>query len=96
MFQIAKHFARFPHLNSFIHENNLDVNKGVLEHIKRHISILSEEIRQYFPDLKDFQKYFRFVNNRFGTSVGDLPSQDNLLQIQVIDLVDDWKCENRI
>ena len=54
---------------------------------KRHI--LGEEIRQYFPDLEDFQKYCCFVNKRFGTSVGDLPSQDNLLQEQFIDLVND-------
>ena len=64
--------------------------KGVLEVIKHYISILGEEIRHYFPDLKDFQNYCRFVNP-FGTSVGDLPSQDNLLQEQFIDLVNDGK-----
>jgi len=37
--------------------------------------------------LEDFQKYCRFVNNPFGTSVGDLLPQDNLLQEQFIDLV---------
>ena len=37
--------------------------------------------------MEDFQKYCRFVNNPFGTSVGDLPSQDNLLQEQFLDLV---------
>ena len=84
-----KNFAPFPHLNAFLDENELDVNEGVLEVIKRHISILGEEIRHYFPDLKDFQKYCRFVNNPFGTSVGDLPSQDNSLQEQFIDLVND-------
>ena len=57
--------------------------------MKRHISIFGEEIRQYFPDLEDFQKYLRFVNNPFGTSVRDLPSQDNLLQEQFIELVND-------
>ena len=58
--------------------------------MKRHISILGEEIRQHFPDLEDFWKYCRFVNNHFGTSVSDLPSQDsNLLQEQFIDLVND-------
>jgi len=31
--------------------------------MKRHISILGEEIRQYFPDLEDFRKYCSFVNN---------------------------------
>ena len=85
-----KNFAPFPHLHFFLGENELDVNEGVLELIKRHISILGEEIRQHFPDLEDFQKYCRFVNNHFGTSVSDLPSQDsNLLQEQFIDLVND-------
>ena len=75
-----KNFAPFPHLNAFLDENELDVNEGVLEVMKRHISILGEEIQHYFPDLQDFQKYCRFVNNPFGTSVGHQPSQDNLLQ----------------
>ena len=74
--------APFPCLNSLFDENELNVNEGVLELMKRHISIFGEEIRQYFPDLEDFQKYFRFVNNTFGTDVGDLPSQDNLLKTQ--------------
>ena len=81
-----KNFAPFPHLDSFLDENELDVNKGVLELMKRHISILGKEIRQY---LEDFQKYCRFVYNSFGTSVGDLPSPENLLQEQFIDLVND-------
>ena len=84
-----KNFALFSHVNAFLHENKLDINEGVLEVIKCPISILGEEIWHYFPDLEDFQKYCRFVNNPFGTSVGDLPSQDNLLQEQFIDLVND-------
>ena len=84
-----KNFAPFPHLKAFLNENKLDVNEGVLEIMKRHISILGEEIRHYLPDLEDFQKHCRFVNNPFGTSVGDLPSQDNLLQEQFVDLVND-------
>ena len=74
---------------SILDKNELHVNEGVLELMKRHISILGEEIRQYFRDLKDFQKYCRFVNNLFGTSVGGLPSQDNLLEEQFIDMVND-------
>ena len=74
-----KNFVSFSHLNAFLDENELDVNEGFFEVMKRHLSILGEEIRHYFPNLKDFQKYYRFVNNHFGTSVGDLPSQDNLL-----------------
>ena len=58
-----KNFAPFPHFNAFLDENELDVNEGVLEVMKRHISILDEEIWHYFPDLEDFQKYCRFVNN---------------------------------
>ena len=67
---------------SFLNENELDVNEGVLEIMKCDISIFDEEIRQYFPDLKDFQKFYRSVHSTFGTSVGGLPSQDNLLQEQ--------------
>ena len=84
-----KNFPPFPHLNAFLDKNELDVNEGVLEVVKRHISILDEDIRDFFPDLENFQKYCRFVNNPFGTSFGDLPSQDNLLQEQFIDLVND-------
>ena len=68
-----KNFAPFRHLNAFLDENELDVNEGVLEVMKRHNSILGKEIWHYFPDLEDFQKYCRFVNNPFETSVGDLP-----------------------
>ena len=78
-----KNFAPFPYLNPFFNENELDVNEGVLELMKRYVSICGEEIRQYFPDLEDFQKYGRFVHNTVGTSVGDLPSQDNLRQEQL-------------
>ena len=51
--------------------------------MKPHISILGKEFRHF----EDFQKYCRFENNPFGMSVGDLPSQDNLLQEQFIDLM---------
>ena len=37
-----KNFAPFPHLSSFLDENKVDVNEGVLELIKRHIFILGE------------------------------------------------------
>ena len=91
-----KNFAPFSHLSSFVDENELDVNGGVLRLMKQHMSILGEKFRQYFPDLENFQKFCRFVNNPFGTSIEDLPSLDNLLQEQCIDLVNDWKCEKRI
>ena len=64
--------------------------------MKRLLSIFGEETRQYFPDLEDFQKYCRFVNNPFRTSGRDMPFQHNLLQEQCIDLVNDWKCEKLI
>ena len=59
--------------------------------MKRSISILAEEIRHY---LENFQKYCCSVNNPFGTSVGNVPSQDNLLQKQFIDLVNDGYAES--
>ena len=87
-----KNFALFPHLNSFLDGKELDVYNGVLELRKRHISIFGEGIRPYnFPDLKDFQKYFCFVHNPFVTNVGDLPSQDNLLEEEFIDTVQSCK-----
>jgi len=84
-----KNFAPFPHLNAFFDENKLDASEGILEVMTCHISIFREEIRHYFSNLEDFEKYCRFVSNPFGTSVGDMPSQDNLLQEQFIDLVND-------
>ena len=75
-----KNFASFSHLNFFLVENELDVYENVLELMKRHFSIFSEEIWLFFPDLEDFQNYYPFVNNPSGTSAGYLPSQDNLLQ----------------
>ena len=70
-------------------ETELDVSEDVLELMKQHIFILGEEIRQYFPYLEDFQKYCRFLNNPFGTNLGNLPSHDNFLQEQFINLVND-------
>ena len=84
-----KNFGPFPHLNSFLDENELDVNEGVLALMKQRISILGEEIQQYFPDLADFQKYCRFVNDPFGTTVRDLPSLDNFFKSSLLILVND-------
>ena len=61
-----KNFAPFRHLNFFLVENELDVNECVFKLMKQHISILGEEIWQYFSELEDFQNYCRFVNNSFG------------------------------
>ena len=49
-----KNLAPFPHLNAFLDEHELEVNEGVLAVMKRHIFILREKMRHYFPDLKDF------------------------------------------
>ena len=73
----------------FLMKMNLTSTKVFSTSWNTHISILVEEIDHYFPDLEDFQKYYRFVNSPFGTSVGDLPSQDKLLQEQLFDLVND-------
>ena len=84
-----KNFAPFPQLNTFLDENALHVDDDILEVIKRHVSIPREEISRYFPDLLEFEKYYRFINNLFVLSVSDLPSKDNLVQEQFIDLVND-------
>jgi hypothetical protein len=55
--------------------------------MKQHVSILSEEISHYFPDLAEFEKYHRFINNPFVLSNSDLPSEDNLIKEQFIDLI---------
>ena len=84
-----KNFAPFPQLNTFLDENALHVDDDILEVIKRHISILRLEIPRYFPDLLEFEKYYRFINNPFVLSVSGLPSDDNLVQEQFMDLVND-------
>ena len=89
-----KKFPPFPHRNSVLDENKTDVNEGVLELMKRHICIPGKEIWQYFPDLEDFRTYRYFVNNSFGTNVGNLPLQDNLLHNKFVDLVNDGNTRN--
>ena len=57
--------------------------------MKHHVLVLSNEISRYFPDLLEFQKYYPFIHNPFVLSISDLPSEDNLVQEQFIELVDD-------
>ena len=57
--------------------------------MKRHITFLVKKFDSASLTWKIFKKYCRFVSNPFGTSVGDLPLQDNLLQEQFIDLMND-------
>ena len=82
-----KNFAPFPQLNTFLDENALHVDDDILEVMKRHVSILREDISRYFSDVLEFEKYYRFIHNPFVLSVSDLPSQENLVQEQFIDLV---------
>src|SRR6218665_2187894 len=79
-----KKFAPFPHLNTYLDENELNVNDDKLEVMKQHVSILCEEICHYFPDLERFEKYYRFINNPFAPSISDLPSEDSSIQEQFI------------
>lgn len=84
-----KNFAPFPQLNTYLDENELNVDDDMLEVMKQHVSILSEEISHYFPDLQEFDKYYRFINNPFVLSISDLPSEDSSIQEQFIDLIND-------
>nr|XP_039255155.1 protein FAM200B-like [Styela clava] len=50
-----KTLAPFPHLNGYLDENELQISDDIIEVMKSHVSILSEEITHYFPDLQDFE-----------------------------------------
>ena len=82
-----KNFASFPQLNSCIDENDLDIDEDVIDLMKQHISMLREEISHYFPNLEEFDKQYRFVNNPFAISINDLPSDNNVVQEQFMDLL---------
>ena len=60
---LEKIFAPFPQLNTYNDENEINVLHDILEVMKRHVSILCEEITHYFPDQEEFGKYHRFINN---------------------------------
>jgi hypothetical protein len=49
-----RNFAPFPQLNSYIDENQLNVEEDILQMMKNHVSILRKEMSHYFPNLKDF------------------------------------------
>ncbi|XP_029638090.1 protein ZBED8-like [Octopus sinensis] len=83
-----KNFASFPLLNLFIDVNELQVDDDIVELMKQYVSIPGREISFYFSDLHNFDKYSRFIRNPFVLSVSDLPTEDNLIQEQFIDLVD--------
>ena len=80
-----KNVAPFSQLNTYIHENELNVDDNVLKMKERHESILREEITYYFLDLEEFDKHHPFINNLFVlSSINDLLSEDNLIQEQFI------------
>ena len=52
--------------------------------------MVSAEICHCYPHLQDFDIYHLFINNPFALATNDLPSDDNLIQEQSIDLIEDW------
>ena len=84
-----KSFAPFPQINTYIGENELNVDDYIFEVMKRHVLILRDEIAHYFPDLEEFEKCHMFINNSFILSINDLFSEENLIQEQFIDFIDD-------
>ena len=85
-----KIFAPFSQLNTHNEENEINVHDNILEMMKRHVSILCEEITHYFPDLEEFGKYHPFINKQCVlSSINDLPSENNLIQEQFIDFIND-------
>ena len=65
------------------------MDDNIPDMMKQHLLTLSDKISRYFPDLLEFQKYYPFINNPFILSVSNLPSEDNLVQEQFIDLMND-------
>ena len=55
-----KKFCFFPYLNEILDESDLQMSVVILEVMKLHVSILSEEISRYFPNLQEFDKLYRF------------------------------------
>ena len=74
---------------NFLDENDLQINYDIIEMMKCHVSILSEETSRYFSNLQEFDKLYRFINTPFGLKLDDLPSTNNQIQEQFIDMVND-------
>ena len=66
----------------------------ILEVMKRHVSILSEETSCYFPNLLEFDKLYCFINSSFGLELDYLPSSNNQIQEQFIDMANDGTAKN--
>ena len=89
-----KNFASFPYLNEFLDGNELQMSDVILEVMKLHVSILSEEISRYFPNLQESDKLYRFINFPFGLKLDNLPSSNNQIQEQFIDMANDGSAKN--
>ena len=71
------------------------MNDGMFKFMKRHVSVLGEEISCYFPNQPtEFWKYRGFINDPFEITVRDLPSEGNLIQEQLIDSVNDGRAKH--
>ena len=87
---MEKNFAPFPQINTYIDENELNVDDNILDVMKCHESIHREEITYYFLGLEEFKRNHLFINNpSVLSSIDDLPSEDNLIQEQFIDFTND-------
>ena len=84
-----KNFAPFPELNQFLDDNELEANDDIIKVMKQHVSILSEEISHYFPNLQEFDKLHLFINIPFTLKLDDLPSESNEIQEEFIDTIND-------
>ena len=73
--------------NTYIDENELEVDGDILDVMKQPVFVLSKEISYYFLDLQEFDKHYRFITNPFELSISDLPG--NLIQKQFINLIND-------
>ena len=90
-----KNFAPFPQLNSFIDENDLDIDEDIIDTMKQHTLMLRKEIRCHFPTLEEYyDKQYRCVNNPFAISINDLPSDDTVIQEQFIELLNDGSAKH--
>ncbi len=84
-----KNLVYFPTLNMFIDENNIVICDDIIKIMKLHISMLGSEISHYFPNLEEIQKYTQFISNPFKLQICNLPSEGNIFQKQLIDLMND-------
>ena len=62
--------------------------------MKCHVSILSKEVSCYFPNLQEFDKLYRFINTSFALKLDDLPSTNNQIQEEFIDMLNDESAKN--